>query len=204
MNIHGNHRGMTLVEVLITLSIFIVLMGAITLFEYNIFSYPKNISGSYNTAQSSEALLRTMSKEMAMMMTGDNGSYALSFAGTSSVTFFSDVDSDGAVEQVRYYLSGTILNREVIEPSGSTVITYSSGNGSTNNILGDIRNGTTSVFTYYDGDYDGATSAMGQPVSAASVRLIKISLILDSDPNNAPSPRIYSTAVNLRNLKSNL
>ncbi|MFA6295292.1 MAG: type II secretion system protein [Candidatus Paceibacterota bacterium] len=197
-------RGMTLVEVLIAVAIFGVVMVAIGTFQVNIFSYNSSISGSLNTTQNAQAILKTILRELREIAPGANGSYPIATVGSTTLSFFSDYDNDGATEQITYSLLGTTLYRAVTHPSGSPVI-YNYANQATTTLVVDVRNGTSiPVFQYFDSSYNGTSSPLTLPASITSIRLIKISLSLDTDPNRSPLPVIYTVQVNLRNVKNNL
>jgi hypothetical protein len=195
---------MTLVELLITLAIFVTVMVAVGTFEANIFIYQSNVSGSFQIAQNAQIILKTMLTEFRETAPAANGSYALVNTGSTSVSFFSDPDNDGQTEQITYTLSGTTLYRAVIQPSGNPP-TYSVVNQSTTTLLTNVRNGSiTPVFQYFDTNYNGTSSPLVQPVTTTAVRLIKVNITLDVDPNRSPAPITYTIQANLRNLKSNL
>jgi hypothetical protein len=64
----------------------------------------------------------------------------------------------------------------------------------------------SSIFEYYDSNYDGtaSSSALIFPVAPIEVRLVKITLDIDSDPNKPPEPFTVTTQVSIRNIKDNL
>jgi prepilin-type N-terminal cleavage/methylation domain-containing protein len=196
-------RGMTLVEVLIALAIFISIMGAVGLFEVNIFSYQSSISSSFTTVQDTEIILKTMTKEIRMTSPGSDGSYAIQSVATNTMMFYADTDGNGIKERIRYSLVGTTLYRAFLAPTGSP-LAYT-GSEATTTLLNNVRNATsTSVFEYFDGSYDGNEAPLAQPVTTSAVRLVKINITLDTDPNKSPAPRTYTTQVTLRNIKNNL
>ena len=197
-------RAFTLVEVLISIAVFVVIMGAVAFFEANVFSYQRSAAGSFTTVQDAQVLLKTMARELRSMSAGNDGSYALFQAATSSVIFFSDLNGDGSTERVRYFLSGASLYKGITHASG-TPATYPANAESTSTLVTNVRNASsTPVFEYFDGSYDGTTPALVQPVDVGSVRLIKINITLDADPSRSPAAETYSTQVSLRNLKDNL
>ncbi|MFA6078822.1 MAG: prepilin-type N-terminal cleavage/methylation domain-containing protein [Candidatus Omnitrophota bacterium] len=197
-------RGMTLVEVLIAVAIFAVVMIAIGTFEVNIFSYNSSISGSFNTAQNAQTILKTILKELREMAPGANGSYPIVTAGTTTLSFFSDPDNDGVTEQITYSLSNNTLYRSIIQPSGSP-LAYNPASQTVSSLVADVRNDASlPVFQYFDANYNGTSSPLTLPASLTAIRLIKISLSLDADPNRLPLPVIYTVQANLRNIKNNL
>ena len=195
---------MTLVEVLITLGIFVAVIIAVGTFEANTFIYQGEVSNSFTTAQNAQIILKTMLTELREMAPGADGSYALINAGSTTVSFFSDPDNDGTEEQITYSLIGTTLYKAVIQPSGNPP-TYGIANQSTTTLLTSVRNGfVTPVFQYFDTNYNGTSTPLTQPVTTTAVRLVKVNVTLDMDPNRSPAPITYTVQANLRNLKSNL
>ena len=196
MNRSSRIAGFTLIEVVVAIGIFTIIIGAVGLFESNIFSYQKSASNTMNTVQDAEVILKTISRDLRMASQGSDGSYALQITATDTLEFFADINGDGLKERVRYSLIGNDLYRTLLMPKGSP-LSYS-GAESTSTILTDVVNTSlTPVFSYFDGTYTGTTTGnLSQPVSADAVRLIEISLILNG--------KTYTTEVTPRNLKDNL
>jgi prepilin-type N-terminal cleavage/methylation domain-containing protein len=199
------NKGFTIVETLVVVFILALIMLGVTRFMRDIFYNNSIQKGTFSTAQDAEEILRTMVKELRSASTGSDGSYPILAAGTSSLTFFSDITGDGTKERVRYFLSGTTLEKGIEEPSGSP-FSYTNATETISYIAYNVRNtaSSTNMFDYYDDTYNGTSSPLTQPVSVASIRLVRFSMILDSDPNRSPNPRTYTTQVSLRNLKDNL
>ncbi|MDR3557898.1 MAG: type II secretion system protein, partial [Candidatus Pacebacteria bacterium] len=198
------YSGFTLVEVFISMAIFVAVMVAVTTFLININSENRTISGSFETAQDAQVILKTMLTELRQASTAANGAYPIANAGTSSLTFFSDVDNDGSTEEITYSYIGNTLYRAIIQPTGSP-LSYNLASQSTSSLLTDVRNSSsTPMFQYFDQNYTGTSSPLSLPISVSAVRLVKISLSLDVLINQAPGVQTYTTQVSLRNLKTNL
>lgn len=197
-------RGMTLVELLIALAVFVIVLIAVGALQANIFIYNSNISSSYQTTQNSQVILKTMLKELREVAPGANGAYPLVQTGSTSLSFFSDIDNDGLTEQLTYSLIGTTLYRAVIKPTGSPLV-YLGANQATTSLITNVINGNSlASFQYFDTFYTGTSSPMVHPVNPSMVRLIRINQRIDIDPNRSPVPIIYTVQASLRNLKSNL
>ncbi len=197
-------RGVTLVEVLVALGIFVMIYLTVTNFQLFIFRGNKTAFDSIQSAQDARAILAVMVRELRSVKPGNNGSYPIALTSTSSVTFFSDIDADGLQEQVRYFLATTTLKKGVIKPTGAP-LAYLPAQETLSILAYNIKNGTTtSMFEYFDNSYTGTTSPLTQPVTPSNVRLVKINLLIDADPNHSPIPRHYTSQVALRNLKDNL
>ena len=148
--------------------------------------------------------MRTMVKELRPAKSGSDGSYPIVQAATSSITFFSDIDADGLQERVRYYLIATILKKGIIKSTGSPP-SYIPSQETFITLASNIKNATSSaLFEYFDNTYAGTSSPLSQPVNIPNVRLVKINLLIDADPDRSPIPRLYTSEVMLRNLKDNL
>ncbi|MGC9605329.1 MAG: type II secretion system protein [Minisyncoccia bacterium] len=197
-------NGFTLAETLVAVAIFTAVMAAVWALQISIFSNQRTVSGSLQTAQDAETILKTMLTELRAAAPGGNGAYTIASAATNTISFFSDPDDDGQTEKLTYSLFGTNLYRAVIQPSGSPVV-YNIASQTTTTLMTNVRNGTsTLVFQYFDQNYTGTSSPLTLPVDIPSVRLVGITLILDVSTNLAPAARTYSTVANLRNLKTNL
>jgi prepilin-type N-terminal cleavage/methylation domain-containing protein len=203
INILKKNRGFTLLEIIITMAIFSLIMGVVTLFARDLLYYNGIFSGGLTSYDEAKKILQPISSEIRSLSPSSLGAYPIETAGNTTFTFFSDINNDGLKERIRYFLSGNILMKGVIIPSGSP-LQYLSNTESLYGIIHNVKNGSTPIFTYYNSSYNGETSPLSQPVSVLSVRLIKITLILDTDPNRSPTPVTIITEVSMRNLKDNL
>lgn len=205
MNRHLAHSnsGFTLAEIITAVAILSLIMVAVSTFQYNVLSYNRSTQVSLTNAQEAQSLIKTISKELRAMQQSANGAYPIATAATSTITFFSDADRDGTEEQVRYYLASSTLYRGIIKPSGSP-LAYT-GSESTKILATGLRNSSsTPVFEYFDSTYAGTSSPMTYPLTLTSIRLVKVNLTIDTDPNKAPVLRTFTTQTVLRNLKDNL
>ncbi len=197
-------KGMSLVETCVALGVFAVVFVAVAAFQSNIFIHQRTVAGSLQTVQDAQIILKTMLAELRSAAPAVNGIYTIAYAGTSSLAFFTDPKNTGATQKITYSLVGHTLYRAVISPSGSP-LWYNPATQATTSLITDVHNSTsTPMFQYYDQYYTGTSSPLTQPVNVSSIHLISISLTLDTDPNRSPTPRIYTTQVSLRNLKTNL
>lgn len=200
---NSKNKGFTLLELLITMAIFTLVLSAIGYFLRDIFFYKDVFTGGLTSYDESRKVLQPIASEIRSASSSSLGSYPLEKTGDTEFVFFTDIDDNGLKEKVRYFLSGNILMRGVTAPSGSP-LQYLTNNEITSEIIKGVRNGSTPIFTYYNDNYNGTTEPLTQPVSLVSVRLLKITLLIDSDPNSPPSPVVVTTEVNIRNLKDNL
>lgn len=196
--------GFTLAEFMISAVVLILLILVLVNLQKDIFSFNAFNSEMLSSAYDAQSILKTMVKELRSTKEGSDGSYPLVQAATSSVTFFSDINNDGLVDEVNYFLSGKNLMKGVIVPAGSP-LTYNPANEKFSTLASNVVNSTsTPLFNYYNDSYNGTTAPLTQPVTLTAVSLVQINLLIDADPRRAPLPRMYTSDATLRNLKDNL
>ncbi|HEY4480242.1 MAG TPA: type II secretion system protein [Candidatus Paceibacterota bacterium] len=197
------NKGFTLLEIVIVIAIASAIFMAVFYFGESIFSW--NSASQKNLSAQSDArkILKTITRELRSASPSSLGAYPLSQAGASSVTFFSNVDDEPDKEQIRYFLDGNELKRGVIKPSGFP-LTYNPANENLSTLIRDINNGLNPVFEYFDSTYTGASDPLLQPVQPTQVRLVRITVYIEKDPNKSLGPVVATSQVFLRNLKDNL
>ena len=141
-----------------------------------------------------------MSHELRSAHPSDTGAFPLVEIAAQRLIFYANVDSDAAIERVRYELVGTDLIRGVTQPTGNPIV-YDVAGELSSIIARSIRNGTSPVFSYYTSDYPAVVTAAAD-ISDATY--ISFSFTIDADTLQEPSPVVVQSQVQLRNLKANL
>lgn len=195
------NKGFTMIEIILTVAIVGLVAGAIASFQGNIFSYSRKFSSGLSAADDARRVLRPFSNEVRSAVASALGSYPIEAATQTSFIFFADTDNDGVEERIRYFLENKNFKKGIIVPSGNP-LTYDSNDEDVVTMVKDVTN--TDIFSYFDTYYDGTTSPLAIPVSILDIRLIKINLVIDKDPNEPPIPFTVTTQVSFRNLKDNL
>lgn len=195
---------MTLIELIVTIGVLALVINVIAVFSVDVFKTTGSIQGSLTAQQDARNVLRQLATELRTSSSSSVGAYPLAEVGNNRLRFYSDIDNDGLKEEVIYYLSvdGKTIFKDIRKPSGAPL--QYSGGFTTSTIIRDVANGATPLFTYYDTNYDGTTSALVQPINIPLVRLVKATIVIERDPNRSPVPIIVTTQVSLRNLKDNL
>ncbi len=197
----NKRQGFTVIEILIAVFIFTLIGIAVVKFQIDIFSLNTFNSANLITQESARKILKNFSAEVRSMAPSNAGAYYIDQAATSSLTFYTNINSDSNTEKVRYFLSGTTFKKGVTNPTGNT---YDPGNETVIELAHKVDNATTSIFSYYDENYDGTSAPLNQPVNISDIRLIKINLIIDEGTSKSPTPLNMTTQVSIRNLKDNL
>jgi prepilin-type N-terminal cleavage/methylation domain-containing protein len=199
-----SQKGFSLAEFIVSVAILSLLTYTFSTFQRDVFSLSTNLQSSLNAQLEARHLIKTMISELRKVAPSANGSYPIELASSTGITFYSDINDNGSVERVRYYLHNKTIRKGVIAPTGNPPV-YNSGNEVTTTLLNYVlASSTLPIFQYYTSNYSGTTSPLTIPPNISTIRLIKITVIIDTDPNRSPTPIISTSQVNLRNLKDNL
>ena len=194
---------MTLIEMMVAISIMVIaIMGFTLLF---IRSWRTN-SYVIEMGQSSFAVSQSMSTMVSYLRKvrqGDDGSYPIVSAGDNDLVVYSDYNKDGVTERLHFYLQNSQIKLGITSPTGGMPKSYPAGDQSTVILAGSIVNTDSDhLFYYYNNNYpaDVVNNPVATPASVANVRLIKIFLKINVDPNRAPDNIQTESFVELRNL----
>lgn len=190
--------GFTFIEMMVVISITMVI--GLMLANMIVFTYRANAYIYQQTAATDNARrgVESALQNLREATSGADGSYPLLAVATSSVTFYGDVDIDGSVEKVRYYLVGTTLYRGVTNPVGSPP-SYVGQAEATSTIAAYVKNfaANATLFQYYGNDGAELTA----PIDTADVRTVGMSLMIDVDPNRTPTTYTLIGSATMRNLR---
>jgi type II secretory pathway pseudopilin PulG len=123
-------KSFTLVETIVAIFIFAILMvivSALVVTLYRTESYQWQQSLAISEARRG---MDIMIKEIREAREGENGTYPIEYAGDKEFIFYSDIDNDGEVERVRYFLgeinSETLIQEcESSQKGGTCSVTFS-------------------------------------------------------------------------------
>ena len=198
------NSGFTLVELLISVSILALLTVTISTFQKDIFSLGFSLQGSLNAQIDARHVVKLMVTEIREATQSALGAYPIAIASSTSITFYSDIDNNGTKDKIRYFVSGSTVKQGVVAPSGSP-LTYNDANEKLTTVINSfVSSSTQPLFQYCPETYSGTGSPLSDPIDISTVRLVKITVIIDKDPNKSPAPIIVTSQVSIRNLKGNL
>ncbi|OGM18263.1 hypothetical protein A2686_03615 [Candidatus Woesebacteria bacterium RIFCSPHIGHO2_01_FULL_38_10] len=196
--------GFTLIEVLIVT----VLTGMIGI---GILSLEKIITDvrlsslkNYLNVEEANSNIATLVREIRNIRPGDNAAYPLERAQDHELIFYSDIDYDGKTEKIRYSLTGVQFVKGIIEPTGFPA-TYPSGSEKVKVLTENVRNASSPIFYYYNGDWpqDTVNNPLATPARLSDTKLMKVYLRLNTKEDEE-SDFILESYVQLRMLKENL
>lgn len=199
-----NNQGLTLIELLVGIFIFVVLMISVAgFFNYFFDSYYFTLEGNKSLNQVRHSL-DELSTELRQVRTSEEGAYPFEVVDNNEISFYADIDGNGRVEKVRYFLSGSSLYRGVIEP-GELPVIYDSNNESVKLISEFINNQSQPLFYYYNQDWpvDEINNPLVQEHRLLSTRLVRVVLKVNTSPGLIEDV-VLQTSVMIRNLKDNL
>jgi type II secretory pathway pseudopilin PulG len=189
-------RGMTFVEVVVVIALMGIvgmsLMGAIRYF-YRTNAYVLEQTASVDN---SRRAITTTLQNLREMTYGDDGSYPLNSAATSTVTFFADVDGDPGVERVRAYVQDGTMYRGITNAAGSPAV-YTEQTEQIATIITNIRNAENEpLFRYFD--ENGTELAV--PINLANVASVRMQVKIDLNPTRAPNVYTLGGSATLRTI----
>lgn len=192
------NRGYTLVEMLMVIGIFTMSMLAAT--ASIVYFYRSN---SYTVEQATAITsgrkgIEYFVRDVRETTYAENGAYPIVYMGTSTMTFYSDVDDENDVEQIRYYLDQGFLKKGVAKATG-TPLGYASSTESVELVSDYVRNleKGVDVFTYKNASGTAITIA----TSTQSLRTVDMTLVVNVNPNRLPEEFTLRGTASLRNLK---
>ena len=210
-----NHKkyqyGFTLQEMVIVIAIVSVISTGV----YLIFANGKKLFNlqNYSAIAQNQALKTSLIIERELR--GARAPEGMDFqsieeANAQSIVFYAGITqepTDDRQEKVQYLFHGNQILRGIAYwNSGSQsynplpdLNNYVEGMAGANVICQYVVNGATPLFYYYDQDYTGGQSPMAYPINIGAVKIIKVHLEIDANPNRPPEPYVQDTTIELRN-----
>jgi len=196
----NSQSGLTLIELAVSISIFIVLFLLAGDFVTRGFKSTAFSMEQDEAVQSARNAMNFFAKELREANQADTGSYLLDTVSPQELSFFTNIDSDASREKVRYFIDGHDFKKGVINATGNP-LSYPVGDEIITVISGYINNQATPAFTYYD----ASNAEIANPAAQrAQIRMIKAFLMINVTPDVMPADYFMDTYVQIRNLKDNL
>jgi len=184
-------KGLTLVELTVVISVLILIYfisSDIIVKGLKITRYESEQATAVEYARKSMAII---TKYIRGANTSEKGDYPIVTAQEDELTFFNDINGDGLMEKIRYYVDDMDLVNEIYLPGN--LKDYSVFSASTT-IATFVNNVNTPIFTYYNSN-SAETDVINQ------IRMVRIHIIINVTPTIIPNDYILESDVNLRNLK---
>lgn len=192
--------GITLLETVIGLGVFLLVAVAILAFGKDFFQLNRLVSGGLDRETEVRKVFKNFVAEVRSASPSSLGGYLIEQASASSFTFFSDIDGDGLKERTRYFLDGATLKKGIIKPTG-TPLSYVPANETVSSIVESIT-GPAATFSYYGATYDGTGSPLADPPNIQAIRMVRVTLAVDPNGDRPPGATTFTTQATIRNLKA--
>ena len=198
-------KGLTLIESLVVIGIFVLVTGALFSFISYFYRTERFAFGATAAIEELRRGLSTAIREIRQAQESEAGNYTLEQASDLTLVFYSDIDGDARIERVRYFLTGSLFQKGVVEPTGDPV-TYPLGAETVTTVASYVTGTSTPIFTYYNGDWpaDTTNNPLPSPVNLVDTKLILFRLQVDLNPLSSPELYDIQAYAQLRNLKDNL
>jgi hypothetical protein len=195
-------RGMSFVEMLVSIAILLVGMEGFTLLFLS--SWRQN-GYIFETGVASAAAARSVNEivsDIRRVRQADNGDYPVESGDDFDLTVYIDIDNDGVTERAHYYLDSGVIKIGVTEPAATQPISYPVGDQTVTNLAGNVDNEPTEpLFFYYDDQYPTVTTPLSTPITVEDVRLVRVRVVINVDPDKAPEDTNIESFAELRNLR---
>lgn len=198
-------KAFSLIEIIVALSIFVLLFLIIGGFFKGTFEQSRVIREQINATYNAERISNSIIKLIRELRDGQDGSFPIYKADDFELSFFADIDLDGDVEKVRFFLDQGVLKQGVIDPQGFPP-EYIDSNEIIKKLAYYVVNTQSDpIFYYYNGNWpkDQIGNPLVTPASRKDIKLIRINFLIDVDLSRIPVPSEVETVVYLRNLKDN-
>lgn len=195
--------GMTLVEALMAIAVFTIGIEGFALLFIKTWQHNKY---TLEMGQSSMAVSQGVTKlsgYLRRVRQADNGSYPIKSASANDLVVYCDYDKDEKTERLHFYKNAQNIMMGITEPNDTFPVTYDLEDQQTQTIASSIVNtADDSIFQYFDQSYIGGSSQspLASPISVAKIRMVRVFLKINIDPNNAPDNIESETFISLRNL----
>lgn len=197
----SNKKAFTLVESIVAIAIFILGIQA-TIMVYS--KTLKNKAYTLEMGKSAFVVSRSIgdvTQYLRRAKQSDSGSYPIVSADKNDLVFYSDYDKDGTTERVHIYLTNGKIYMGIRRPSANFPVTYAAGDEMTRMMAERIVNTASDpMFSYFNKNYPLDEDPVDVPADVSEIRLVKIFLKINIDPNRAPDNIQQQTFVELRNL----
>jgi prepilin-type N-terminal cleavage/methylation domain-containing protein len=200
------NSGMTLIEMMIAIFIFITIMlGSLYLLSqiYKHYGFAMEQGISVSQVQRST---KVIIDEIRRIQQAESGAYPIISADDFDFVCYADADKDGEVERIHYWLENNSIKKGITKPSGIPP-SYPAGDQTVITVADYVHNTASQpLFSYFNSDYpaDTANNPIATPVAQINqIRMVKLDIYFNLDPLQAPDNIRLESFVEMRNLKDN-
>lgn len=194
--------GMTLTEVLVVVSISTTLLLVVGAAVVQFYKYNQHLIIQARSVAVAEHALSFMAREMRQMQFSYDGRYPLRSYGTTSISFFLDVNEDDMPDVVSYNLEDETLVREVFYANGTPPEYSFDSPDAQRNLATGVRNIYTSTPLFLYTNVTGETVTIEEETALSDIKHLLIELDVNVAPHKIASSTKLQTSLTPRNLRS--
>ncbi len=198
-------KAMTLVELMIAISIALIAMQGFTYlflktWDTNKFILEEGLASAAASRATNKIVIQLRAAQQA-----DNGDYPLDSADRFDLIFYCDIDDDGVVERVHYFLDdpNDQLKMGVSNPLNTSPVSYPASDSTVSVVASYVVNDASNpIFFYYNKNYPGdtVTNPLTTPANVGDIQMVRVHLYVNINPVHAPDNINIESFVDLRNL----
>lgn len=199
-------KALSLVEMIITIGIFVIGVTAFSLLFVRGWKANKFIMEEGQSSFAASQTVDSLMGELRRVRQGDNGSYPVESADDNDLIVYIDIDHDEVTERVHYFLdeANKKIKKGITNPSSGNPITYPTGDETVSDVMSYVENNSDNpIFYYYGTSYPASSTPITTPVSAnqlSSIRLVRFNLSINFKPNSMPDNISLESFAELRNM----
>lgn len=198
-----DQKGMTIIELLVSVAVLTLLMGIISLLMFKAFYVDRyTLEQGMNTAEVQKTI-RIFTRNLREAKQSDSGGYMIDAADEFELTFFANIDSDQETERLHYYMEDNQLKVGIAEASGFP-LEYPVDDSEIR-IIGNglVNNASQPLFYYYNKEYpiDTANNPLTSPPDIEEIGMVKIDLYVNVNTNQVPDSTHMETFIRPRNIR---
>lgn len=165
-------RGFTILEIILGLLIMTLITMTLFLLTINLGNFNTYFTFGLGSYRDVQLTLTEIKKELTSAQNSNLGSYFLEEASSSRITFYSDINNDGLIEKISYFIENNQLKKSIITPTG-TPLTYDPNQAKIKTVVNNLIS-NQGMFNYFDKNFQTT-------IDVAKIRLIKINLKVQTD-----------------------
>lgn len=198
-------KGLTLIEMLMSIAIFTMGIAGFTLLFSKTWQANSYVLQMGQSSMAASQGVNKMVDYIRRATQAENGSYPIKTADANNLIIYSDYNKDDTVERLHFYKSGQNILLGIANPVETFPRNYPVNDQQIITLVSNVVNGDDEpFFYYYNKDYPGddVNNPLTAPVSnhLAEIRLMKIYLRVNTRPSNATNDVRVQSFVELRNL----
>ena len=198
-------KGFTLIEVMLVNAIMAVVIGVVALlWQFLLKNYDFTMS-QFQLTENANYAVRKMETELRQAKEAMQGAYPLAILDDNQIAFYADIDHNGSVERLRYFVLNGNLMRGKTDPSGNPP-QYNLATEKTTIVVSQVTPTGGPLFTYYNLNWprDTVNNPLPPALRPLETRLVKIHIPITLKSQTGVATQSAEATVQIRNLKDNL